>query len=251
MHRVFLAVLATTILAQTRPAFDVASVKPNAPVPAGQNININLGTLRGAELSLGNATLSECIRFAYGLVSEDRVAGPAWIKDREVRFDILAKSHAGESRESMLLMLQSLLEERFHLAMHREQRRISHYALVVAKGGPKMTQVEPDPARARQSYGKGRIYHSQLRMETLAMLLSRQLRETVLDRTGLAGAYDVKLERALENLTPPETEEAEEKAAGPSIFTAVQEQLGLKLEPRKDAIDVLVVDRADRIPVAN
>src|SRR5215472_6740687 len=74
------------------PHFEVASVKASPPVPFGQSININLGTARRGELSLGNTTLGECIRFAYGLVSEDQVAGPAWINDRETRFDILAKA---------------------------------------------------------------------------------------------------------------------------------------------------------------
>jgi uncharacterized protein (TIGR03435 family) len=148
-------------------------------------------------------------------------------------------------------MLQGLLAERFKLVFHREPRRIAHYALVVARGGPKLRAAEGDPASARQSYGKGKIFHSQITMDTLAMLLSRQLRETVLDMTGVPGRYDVKLEWALEGLRTAETKEAEERAAGASIFTALQEQLGLKLEPRKDPLDVLVVDRAERVPVAN
>src|SRR5262249_12348635 len=149
------------------------------------------------------------------------------------------------------LMLRSLLEERFKLQFHREQRRIAHYALVVAKGGPRLRAAEPDPAGARQSYAKGRIVHSQIRMDTLAMLLSRQLRETVLDRTGLMGIYDVKLEWALDGLRPAETAEAEERAAGPSLFTAIQQQLGLKLEARKDPFEVIVVDHGEKAPIAN
>jgi uncharacterized protein (TIGR03435 family) len=148
-------------------------------------------------------------------------------------------------------MLQSLLGERFKIELHREQRRIPHYALVVAKNGPKLRAVQADPAGARQSYGKGRIFHSQIRMDTLAMLLSRQLREPVLDMTGMEGTYDVRLEWAPDGLRAAETPEAEERAAGPSIFTGLQEQLGLKLEARKDPLDILVVDRAERVPLAN
>jgi uncharacterized protein (TIGR03435 family) len=234
-----------------KPVFEVASVKASLAVPAGQNININLGTVRRGEVSLGNATLSECIRFAYGLVSEAQIAGPDWINDRETRFDILAKSSPDVPREKVLLMLQSLLGERFKIELHREQRRIPHYALVVAKNGPKLRAVQADPAGARQSYGKGRIFHSQIRMDTLAMLLSRQLREPVLDMTGMEGTYDVRLEWAPDGLRAAETPEAEERAAGPSIFTGLQEQLGLKLEARKDPLDILVVDRAERVPLAN
>jgi uncharacterized protein (TIGR03435 family) len=88
-------------------------------------------------------------------------------------------------------------------------------------------------------------------MDVLAMLLSRQLHETVLDMTDLPGTYDVKLEWALDGLRPAETPEAEERATGPSIFTAIQQQLGLKLESRKDALEVLVLDHAEKVPVAN
>jgi uncharacterized protein (TIGR03435 family) len=234
-----------------KPVFDVASVKASPAVPAGQNININLGTVRRGEVSLGNATLSECIRFAYGLVSESQVSGPDWINDRETRFDILAKSSPDVPRELALLMLQSLLADRFKIELHREQRRIAHYALIVAKSGSRLRVVQADPAGARQSYGKGRIFHSQIRMDTLAMLLSRQLREPVLNSTGMEGTYDVRLEWAPDGLRAAETPEAEERAAGPSIFTALQEQLGLKLEARKDPLEVLVVDRAERVPLAN
>jgi len=255
-QRVFLPSLLTAAATWAQspaegPHFEVASVKASPPVPFGQSININLGTARRGELSLGNTTLGECIRFAYGLVSEDQVAGPAWINDRETRFDILAKASPDTPRERLLLMLQSLLAERFQLEFHREPRKIAHYALVVAKNGPKLRAAEADPAGARQSYGKGRIFHSQITMDTLAMLLSRQLREAVLDMTGIQGRYDVKLEWALEGLRPAETKEAEERAAGSSIFTALQEQLGLKLEPRKEPLEVLVVDRAERVPLAN
>src|SRR5262249_322772 len=146
-------------------------------------------------------------------------------------------------------MLRTLLDERFKLRFHHEPRRIPHYVLVLAKNGPKLTAASSDPAR--QSYGKGRIYHSQIRMDVLAMLLSRQLRQTVLDRTGLTGTYDVKLEWAPDLTQPPETQEAEERATGPSIFTALQEQLGLKLEARKDPLDVLVIDQAVKSPIPN
>src|SRR5215471_9678820 len=138
-----------------RPVFDVASVKASPEAPVGQNININLGTARRGEVSLRNATLSECIRFAYGLVSEEQVAGPDWIKDRSTRFDIMAKSSPDVPRERLLLMLRSLLNERFKSELHHESRRIPHYALVVAKNGPKLRAVEADPAGARQVTGRG------------------------------------------------------------------------------------------------
>src|SRR5262249_46810555 len=152
-------------------------------------------------------------------------AGPDWIKNREVRFDILGKAAPDTAREQLLLMLRTLLDERFKLKFHREPRRIPHYALVIAKNGPKLTASSSDPS-ARQSYAKGRIIHPTATMPTFAMLLSRQLRQAVLDVTGLTGTYDVKLEWAPDLGTPAETKEAEERAAGATIFTALQEQLG-------------------------
>jgi uncharacterized protein (TIGR03435 family) len=243
----FLAVSWTWLVAQQRtdrPVFDVASLKSSPEAPLGQNISINLGRAVRGEVALGNTTLCECIRFAYGLVSDDQVDGPDWIKDKNVRFDVLAKAAPDTPRDRLLLMLQTLLDERFKLAMHREPRRINHYALTVAKGGPKMRPVEPGAEHAKQSYGRGRIFHAQASMETLAMLLSRNLRQAVLDNTGLQGTYDVKLEWAPETDSP-------DAPSGPSLFTAIQDQLGLKLEARKDPIDVLVVDRTQKVPVGN
>lgn len=247
--RLALLIVLTFVAYPQSPTFDVASVKPSPSVPLGQNIDINLGMARRGEVVLANTTLSECIRFAYGLVSQDQVAGPDWINDRETRFDILAKAADDTPHDQLLLMLRSLLDERFKLQFHHEPRRIPHYTLVIAKNGPKLNPATLDAAR--QSYAKGRIYHSNTGMPTLAMLLSRQLRQTVLDMTGLTGTYDVQLEWAPDLTQPPETKEAEERAAGPSIFTALQEQLGLKLEARKDPLDVLVIDRAERAPLPN
>jgi uncharacterized protein (TIGR03435 family) len=229
------------------PAFDVASVKPSAPI-SGDSYVINLGTARNGEVSLSNATLTDCIKFAYGLVSDDQVDGPAWIKSKEARFDILAKAPKTLSRDQLLLLLRGLLAERFHLSMHTEPRRLSHLVLTIAKGGPMLREVTPDPAGPRNTYRAGFIAHNQISMLTLAMLLSRQLREMVLDQTGLKGFYEIQLEWTPQPLGPAP---AADLPDGPGIFTAIQQQLGLKLESRKDEVDVWIIDRADRVPVEN
>ena len=229
------------------PTFDVASLKPSPPVPLGQNYNANLGTARLGEVALTNTTLVECIKFAYGLASDEQVSGPDWTKSKEVRFDVLAKAPPSTPRDQLLLMLRSLLAERFHLAMHSQRRAFFHYALVVGKNGPKLHEVTPDPLNSRMTYRIGSITHSQISMPTLAMPLSRQMRELVLDQTGLKGVYELKLQWIPE--TTPGASDAPE--SGPTIFTAVQDQLGLKLEPRKDAVEVLVIDYADSVPVEN
>jgi uncharacterized protein (TIGR03435 family) len=228
------------------PAFDVASLKPSAPVPPGQTYNANLGSARNGEVVLTNATLADCIKFAYGLVSDEQLSGPEWVKSREVRFDVIAKAPAATPRDQLLLMLRGLLAERFRLSMHVEARTVAHYALVPGKNGPKLHEVQLNASAPPMSYRIGRITHPQISMQTLALLLSRQLREMVLDQTGLKGLYELKLE-----WTPENQQGGDAVEHGPSIFTAVQEQLGLRLEGRKDPVDVLVIDRADRVPEGN
>src|ERR1700751_4978208 len=92
--------------------FEVATVKPAPPPPEGDRININLGNVRNGTLTFGNASLSDCLKFAYGLVSDAQLAGPDWIKSKEVRFDIVAQVPPDTPRDRLLLMLQSLLAER-------------------------------------------------------------------------------------------------------------------------------------------
>jgi len=230
--------LAFSLYAQ-RPAFDVASVKVSPPA-AGDTININLGTVRHGELTLGNATLVECVRFAYGLVSDDQVASPDWAKSRENRYDIIAKSAPDTARERMLEMLQTLLVERFKLEMHREPKVLAHYELAIAKGGMKIRPAAPDASSDTRfaSLPLHRIASPNMPMFRFVMLLSRQLRQAVLDKTGLAGGYNVDLQWT-------------EEESGQSIFSAIQDQLGLKLEPHKSPVDILVIDKAEKVPVAN
>jgi uncharacterized protein (TIGR03435 family) len=237
-------IAAASVLAQ-RAEFDVASVKPSAAVPLGQNININLGAIRHNELVLTNTTLSEMLRFAYHLVSDDQVAGPGWIKDREVRFDVVAKGPLDATREQLLEMLQTLLDERFEIAKHNEARVVAHYELVIAKGGLK---IHPSKADAKDDlkYLRGRLASQSMPMSRFTMLLSRQLRQAVIDKTGLSGAYDIDIA-----WTPDEPNGAPPETPGPSIFTAIQDQLGLRLESHKSPIEVMVIDRADRVPIAN
>jgi uncharacterized protein (TIGR03435 family) len=228
------------------PSFDVASLKPSPP-PPGNTYNANLGSIRNGEVALTNATLVDCIKFAYGLVSDEQMAGPDWVKSKSFRFDVLAKAPPATSRDQLLLMLRALLTERFHLAMHSERRAFPHYALMIGKSGPKLHEVPRDPSASHMLYRIGSLTHNQISMPTLALLLSRQMGELVLDETGLNAVYELKLEWTPEvsrNVPDPPEQ-------GPSIFTALQEQLGLKLEARKDAVEVLVIDHADERPVEN
>ena len=238
------------------PQFDVAILK-SSPPPEGSLININLGTARNGRLTLTNASLSDCIRFAYGLISDAQLIGPDWIKSKAVRFDVVAQAPRETPRSQLLLMLQTLLADRLQLKLHPEQRELAYLALVPAKNGPRLQRAKPDAAPAADPMVQGRIVSNQMPMDVLATLLSRFERQVILNRTGLQGLYEVKLEWESDQnrLQPlPDKSEPAARAAdslGPSIFTALQEQLGLRLESRKGPVDVLVVDGAQQVPAEN
>jgi uncharacterized protein (TIGR03435 family) len=247
MKRVMvLATLAVCGFGQAQ--FEVATVKPVDKTKLGNSININLGTVRHEEITFGNVTLNECIRFAYDMASEEQITGLDWIKSRDYMYDIDAKGTPGSSREQLQAMLRTLLQERFKMVVHRDKKEMSHYALVVAKGGPKIKSVPAIPeGMQRITYG-GR-FNTVLTMPGLAYLLSRfETERPIIDLTGLNGLYEVKLEWAW----APKTGKADaELTPGPSLFTAVEEQLGLKLEGRKGPVEILVVDSAEKVPAEN
>jgi uncharacterized protein (TIGR03435 family) len=229
------------------PQFEVATVKTSPP-PSGDLININLGTLRNNSLTFANASLSDCLRFAYGIVSDDQLAGPDWIKSKEVRFDIIAKTPPDTTREQAQLMLQRLLADRLKVRVHHEPRELPHLALVVGKKGPKMQAVASPAGDSRNPAVRGRIEGNAISMTMLATLLSRFERQTVIDATGLKALYALRLEWTPENAGP---QTPDVLPAGPSLFAAIQEQLGLRLESRKGPVDVVVVDRAEQVPTEN
>jgi uncharacterized protein (TIGR03435 family) len=240
-----IALLFATGLAASAQSFEVASVKI-APVISGDLYNINLGTIRHDTVTLSNASLADCIRFAYGLTSDYQLSGPDWIKSKELRYDIVAKTALDTPREQALQMMQGLLAERFKLAMHTEKRVLSYYALAVAKGGSKMREATDAPASAPTGIqGQLRIVSNHMLMSTVATLLSRYMRAFVVDETGLSGFFEVKV------VWTPDDRPVPDEERGPSVFTAVQEQLGLKLEPRKGPMEVLVVDHVEKTPTEN
>ncbi len=228
------------------PAFEVATVKMGGPEVNGL-ININTGKILNGIVTLANASLSDCLKFAYSLTADAQLAGPEWMWDKRVRFEVTGKATPGASDDQLRLMLQTLLKERFQLALHTEQREIPHYDLVIGKNGPKLKESTVGEDAARGAARLDGITSNRMDMNKFAMLMSRMARLPVLDRTGLKGYYEIKVQWAPEDPTG----KIDENAAGPSIFTAVQEQLGLKLESKKGAVEVLVVDHAEKVPVDN
>jgi uncharacterized protein (TIGR03435 family) len=214
-------------------AFEVATVKISPPVPFGTPIGINLGTFRNGTLTMTNVSLAECLQFAYGLSSQEQVAGPDWIKSHETRFDIVAKTSSDASLETARQMLRSLLAERLKLAVRIEPRPFAFAALVQSKRGHKLRDAQPGNTFPG-SGSPGLITGESMPMSVLASLLSRFEGQMVLDRTGLTGRYQLKLQWE-----------------GLSLGSALEDQLGLRLEKRREPLDVIVVERAERMPTEN
>ncbi len=230
------------LVGQTLPTFEVATVKPSPP-PAGDLININLGRIVNGTITFSNASLSDCLKLAYGMVSDEQLRAPDWVKSKAVRFEIVAKAPPGTPPEQIPAMLQALLVERFKMVSHMAQKQISYTALTVGKNGPKL---KDSTGTGGNPSVRGRIEGHQMAMSRLATLLSRFDRQTVIDQTGLAGSYDLKLEWS------PDTDvQAAEPGPGPSLSTALAEQLGLKLEARKGPLPVLVIDSVVQTPTEN
>ena len=249
-------VAVAVVNAQGQPEFEVATVKLSPPAQPGISSSIRLGIPVGL-VGLTNATLGESVQFAYGLVSDTLVIGPDWAKSRDVRFDIVARAPRGTPLDILRVMTQNLLADRLKLVVHREKRELPFLALVVAKNGRKLHPAKPDDGSLAQI--PGHISHPYMPMDMLATLLSRFERQTVIDVTGLAGAFTVDLKwtpDALRSHAPQDGAAPVVKGNaldvdGPSLPTALEEQLGLRLESRKGPLDVIVVDHAERVPVDN
>ena len=242
-----LSVAAVVDAADVRPQFEVASVRPNDSGTGVDRIrNVN-GTFE-----VVNVSLKRVVAMAWGIQDsrEYLIRGPEWIDEKN--FDVAARYPAATSRTDTLLMLQRLLEERFHMVLKHESREVSAYAFDVGKGGPKLPRAAEGPddpcgmPRGGFRVLKGHATGCAVTMQGLADRLSRSsfgLDRPVIDMTGLEDAYNVTLDFA----DPAHPEDSSK----PSLVTAVQEQLGLRLEARKIRLDVLVIDRADKVPVAN
>jgi uncharacterized protein (TIGR03435 family) len=236
--------LASLAFAQT---FDVASVKAEPPVPPGEYYTANLGSVEHGELTMVNVTLSEAVRFAWNCNNDAQVAGPEWIKSKEIRFQIRAKASPEATRDQVRIMLRALLAERFHLKTHVEQRELMHLELSRGNRPLKIQPMVEGTDAAQNKNWIGHIVSNGMSMEVLTTILSRFLRQPILDRTSLDGRYAIDL-----TWTPePRGSEPADSSPGPSIYAAVQEQLGLKLEARKSPVPVIVVDSVERTPIGN
>jgi uncharacterized protein (TIGR03435 family) len=264
-----------------RPEFEVASVKKSVPAREGE---VNIGVhIDGAMVRCRSLPMRSYIRMAYR-VNDYQVLGPDWLATEN--FDIAAKLPDGATRAQLPEMIQSLLAERFNLALHRDKKEFPVYALVVAKNGAKLKESPPDSGAEASpgakgtvdinitagrgggvidlgngssiGYGRDRLEAKKVTLSALAGAVERLLDRPVVEMTGIGGTYDFSLEYSWEELrslvrsSSGGARELPANAADPgnSIFTSLA-AFGLKLEPRKAPIEVLVVDRIERTPTEN
>jgi uncharacterized protein (TIGR03435 family) len=250
MRTLALLLLPTAILLAQPTAFEVVSIKPNA----SNDNRIMIRMAPGGTFTANGATLKILISQAFNIRDFQITGGPGWIGSD--RYDINAKGPEGMPDrvppDVLRPMLKSLIEDRFQLKYHMESKELPVFVLTQAKGGHKMTVVEevaPAPGTGggpgrppqRVMIGRGGFTGESVPIAFLVQQLSQVLGRTVIDKTGLPGTYKIDLQWTPE---PGPGSEAGAGAdnSGPTIFTALQEKLGLKLDSQKGPVDILVID---------
>jgi uncharacterized protein (TIGR03435 family) len=264
MRRMMLTIAVLSVLtlagaAQQVPRFEVASVKPNQ----GSSGNSTWGLLPSGRVVATNSSLRQLIVNAYDVTHDRLLGGPDWIGSD--RFDVLAVATAGTSESTMLTMLQMLLADRFKLVLRREARETAVYSLVIARNDGRSDKallpvdcktdskavvgkgyahacswfLTRQPATGMSTYQSGGV-----NLDELARTLTQRVGRPVINRTGLAGEFQFELSW----LQDMQAAAAAPAAAndGPSLFTALQEQLGLKLEPGRGPVELLVIESVQR-----
>jgi uncharacterized protein (TIGR03435 family) len=228
------------------PAFETVSVRLHKPAGAVEGGNRESIDSVPGRLTIRNASLSTCIKWAY-IVTDYQISAPAWLQIE--KYDIVAKALGPAPLPQLRQMLQTLLADRFHLQLHRETKDLPVYELIAAKSGPKLHKADPGGNTDMRGENGSFAFHS-TSMPQFAEDLSTlsQVDRPVLDRTGLPGIFDFSLKFGDSSA---DLKRALVEGDGPSIFTVIQEQLGLKLEARKGPIEMLVIDRVERVPTEN
>ena len=218
------------------PQFEVAAIKPSRADTGSSGLHTGHGRLTAA-----NVTLKRCIMGAYAVGPNQIFGGPSWLDSD--RWEIIAKAEQPVGDHDLMSMLQTLLAERFKLTLHHESKPIKAYVLEVGKNGPKLEKG--DGEEAKTGGGRGSIVATNSTIDHFAEVLARQMELPVLNHTGLAGVFNLKLEWTPESFSAVKPVD-NSTGDGPSLFTAIQEQLGLRLRAQKEPVDVLVIDHVER-----
>jgi Protein of unknown function (DUF3738). len=234
------------------PKFDVVTVKPSDPTRPGK-----LFTIRGRQIITINTTVDDMITFAYGVNTKQIVGAPDWFSTEKFDLDGVPDTEGRPNTKQFKELIQSALTQRFNLKFHHDQKELSVYALTVAKGGPKLTETIHQPNDPKnflfRKLGQLTVTNSTMK-DFCDGMQGAVMDRPVVDHTGLTKRYDFEL-----NWTPDDSQFAmfgprpapkDDPNAPPSLYTALQEQLGLKLEATKAKADVMVIDHVDK-PSAN
>lgn len=253
---VILAIL--TLAGANAQAFDVATIRPSS-IKGNGGLSSSPGTL-----TIHNLPLRLILAAAHG-IAEYQIVGPPWLSQE--RFDITAKTSAPvDTQEAMLPLLQPLLTERFRIATHHETRQLPAFVLRVARGGPKMEIAAdakapaPIPFKKANKSNGTHLHSPHVTMAQFASLLAHRLSHPVHDQTGLTAVYSITLEWSDDKSGRPARNNRQNKPDKPNnarssdlpgIFTAIQDQLGLRLESAKAPVEILVIDHIEKILIAN
>jgi uncharacterized protein (TIGR03435 family) len=245
-----LIVAISCLLAETPPAFELATIEISRPE---EHLSIQV---RGNRFTTTDTSLIDLLAFSYGLHAHQITGGPSWMETE--KYDVLAEPEGKDKPKSnqLKLMVQNLLADRFQLAVHRETKELSVYSILVGKNGSKLPAVSSDPnASPGVGFQLGAMTVKSATMADFAGFLQRYVMDRpVVDQTKIEGRYDFSLrwtpdesqfpDRASQMTAPPGD------ADPPDLYTAIQQQLGLKLQAVKAPVDVIVVDHGER-PSAN
>ena len=246
-----------------KPAFDVVSIKPN--LSAGDSTMLGGPDLGHGLFRARNVRVRNLVQFAYNVQDFLIFGGPGWINSD--RFDIEAKADGPLTIEQGRALVKGMLEDRFQLKVRRENASKSVYSLMIGRGGAKLNlssdqtppvlgpPAEGAPRRDGLPRGAARMgpgqFHSFARpISALAQMLAVQLKRPVVDRTDLKGLYDIDLKWTPDQIPADLPAEARPDETGPSLFTALMEQLGLKLESTTALVEVIEIEKVDK-PTAN
>jgi uncharacterized protein (TIGR03435 family) len=243
MKLLIIAMLAGAAWAQQPAAFEVATIKLNK---SGARAIDN--TWGPARMSWTNVPLRVLIKSAYGIQDYQIGGTPAWTVSE--RWDVEGKTEREATMPEMRERLQALLADRFQLKSHWEARELPQYKLVIAKSGIKLSEYKTEEGDTRpvgSRVERGSIAGRGVPFPTFLNLLRGQLGRPIVDATGLSARYDFRLEWVPDESQPNSGGDSPPPdAAGPSIFAAIQEQLGLKLEAIKGPVEVLVIDHVEK-----
>jgi uncharacterized protein (TIGR03435 family) len=247
IQRIFVSALLiamTQSLASAQLRFDVASIRPTTD-RHDESLIVNPGGLIYSRVSL-----KDCLESAYS-VKRYQISGPDWLETQ--LFDITARVEGNHSKDEIMLMLQTLLADRFNLALHREQKELPVYALLVGKNGSKLHKSDGDGDFSMGPTSGGIGFQRISMADFAARFLSRlpPIGRPVLDKTGLEGRYDFTLALATAPGTGADGIKKSALEEGFSLFAYALDQLGLRLDAQKTLMDMLIVDHVEKTPTEN